>query len=143
MSDSRVLTKLKNMPPWKLVLGVLGAALALTMPFWGFTKDIEGPLPIATVVLCAITSSSMVRPASTQVETRLGFVDGIGGLYCPWRDGSVTRPIGKQPRSRSIESGGPEGYIGQGHHRPHFLASQLPRQPTPQPVGSDLVQITR
>ena len=54
MSDSALLSKLKKMPPWKLVLGVLGAALALTMPFWGFTKNIEGPLPIATVVLCAV-----------------------------------------------------------------------------------------
>ena len=54
MSDSRVLTKLQGMPPWKLALGAVGVVVALVMPFLGVTKDIEGPLPIATVVLCAV-----------------------------------------------------------------------------------------
>ena len=54
MSDSALLNKLKKMPPWKLALGGIGVIVAVVMPFLGVTKDIEGPLPIATVVLCAV-----------------------------------------------------------------------------------------
>jgi branched-chain amino acid transport system permease protein len=54
MSESTLLQRLGKMPPWKLLLGGVGALLVLVMPFLGFTSNIEGPLPIATVVLCAV-----------------------------------------------------------------------------------------
>jgi branched-chain amino acid transport system permease protein len=39
---------------WKTILAIGGVVIALLMPQLPFTKNTSGPLPIATVVLCAV-----------------------------------------------------------------------------------------
>ncbi len=51
---SNIIDRLKGTSRVKLALGGLGLLIALVLPLLGITKNIEGPLPIATVVLMAV-----------------------------------------------------------------------------------------
>lgn len=53
-ANTTLLDRLKGTSRTKLALGSLGLLLAIVLPQLGITKDIEGPLPIATVVLMAV-----------------------------------------------------------------------------------------
>lgn len=53
-TNTTLLDRLKGASRKKLALGSLGLLLAIVLPQLGITKDIEGPLPIATVVLMAV-----------------------------------------------------------------------------------------
>ncbi len=49
-----IVDRLKKIAPWKLAVGGVALVVALIMPLLGITKDIDGPIPIATVVLMAV-----------------------------------------------------------------------------------------
>ena len=51
---SNIIDRLKGTSRVKLALGGLGLLIALVLPLLGITKNIDGPLPIATVVLMAV-----------------------------------------------------------------------------------------
>lgn len=53
-TNTALLERLKGTSRLKLALGFLGLVIAVVLPQLGVTKDIEGPLPIATVVLMAV-----------------------------------------------------------------------------------------
>ncbi|MEY4173664.1 MAG: hypothetical protein RI900_829 [Actinomycetota bacterium] len=53
-TNTTLLDRIKGASRKKLALGTLGLLIAIVLPQLGITKDIEGPLPIATVVLMAV-----------------------------------------------------------------------------------------
>lgn len=53
-ANASLLGRLKALPTWKLAVGAVAILVALVLPQLGVTKNIDGPLPIATVVLMAV-----------------------------------------------------------------------------------------
>ncbi len=51
MADNSVLARYGS---GKIALAIVGLGVAAVLPFLPFTKNIDGPLPIATIVLCAV-----------------------------------------------------------------------------------------
>ena len=49
-----VLSELRGTKNGKIVIGALAVAVAVLLPHWSVTANTDGPLPIFTVVLCAV-----------------------------------------------------------------------------------------
>ncbi len=56
MSDRAIRgTRLGRLTPsWKWAAGAAAAAIAISLPHLGITQNIDGPLPLNTIVLCAV-----------------------------------------------------------------------------------------